>query len=34
MTNNDQITVSPEIPKSLLTPLELEILDGYGYTLV
>ncbi|MEE9302614.1 MAG: hypothetical protein V3U84_02405, partial [Thiotrichaceae bacterium] len=31
MTNNDQITVSPEIPKSLLTPLELEILDGYGY---
>jgi hypothetical protein len=34
MTNNgqnEQITVTPEIPKSLVTTLELDILDCYGY---
>jgi len=31
MTNDEQITVTPEIPKSLLTRLELDILECYGY---
>ena len=31
MSNNERITVTPEIPALFLTSLELEILDGYGY---
>ena len=31
MTKNNPIIVTPEIPKSLVTPLELEILECYGY---
>ena len=31
MSNNERITVTPEIPALFLTSLELEILDCYGY---